>query len=93
MTCCGEVIKNTALGKDFYVCRECKKEVVEKPKNEIILDEYEDFSFVAPGSLAAACGILNAATLIDSVQKEIDGCSDLFYGSSDARLQVTCDED
>jgi hypothetical protein len=28
-TCCGEVIKNTAAGKDFYVCRECKQEVPE----------------------------------------------------------------
>lgn len=28
-TCCGEVIKNSAMGKDFFVCRECKKEVFE----------------------------------------------------------------
>lgn len=25
-TCCGEVIKNTAGGKDFYFCRGCKQE-------------------------------------------------------------------
>lgn len=29
-TCCGEVIKNTAMGKDFYYCRGCKKEVLDK---------------------------------------------------------------
>ena len=30
MKCCGqEPIKNMALGKEFYVCTECKQEVVE----------------------------------------------------------------
>lgn len=27
--CCGEVIRNTACGKEFWVCRECKQEVPE----------------------------------------------------------------
>lgn len=30
-TCCGEVVLNTVMGKDFYYCRECKKEVIESP--------------------------------------------------------------
>ncbi len=34
--CCGEVILNTAMGKDFYYCRECKKEV--SPENTLLDD-------------------------------------------------------
>lgn len=38
MKCCGEIIRNTALGKDFYVCRGCKKEVTEEPlKQEVFV--------------------------------------------------------
>jgi hypothetical protein len=29
MKCCGEVVKNSVNGKEFYYCRGCKKEVVD----------------------------------------------------------------
>lgn len=35
MKCCGPVVLNTALGKEFYVCRGCKKEVIEEHKPEL----------------------------------------------------------
>lgn len=33
-TCCDEVIENTVLGKKFYVCTGCKREVIQ----EYVLD-------------------------------------------------------
>lgn len=30
--CCGEVVKNTAMGKEFWFCKGCRKEVKEYNK-------------------------------------------------------------
>jgi hypothetical protein len=35
--CSTEAIKNTALGKDFFYCRQCKEEVIE---TEIRMSSY-----------------------------------------------------
>lgn len=54
MKCCGEVIKNTALGKDFYYCRGCKQELVplvpsyqENPPEAMLIPKYNPFQVVA----------------------------------------------
>jgi hypothetical protein len=35
--CCGEVVKNSANGKEFFYCRQCKKEVAEQKDGIVFL--------------------------------------------------------
>lgn len=47
LTCCGEVIKNSAMGTEFWYCRGCKKEVgltpVAAPNSGMTIAQFEDW--------------------------------------------------